>query len=61
MAWKVALDKGWPVLLGVNEPLPWSAQLVSEHEEGQEAAHAYDQLKRAVFAAMDAATPDVKD
>ena len=60
MPWKVALDKGWPVLLGANEPLPWSAHLVSEHEDGQEAARAYDQLKQAVFAAMDAATPEAK-
>ena len=60
MPWKVALDKGWPVLLGVNERLPWSAILVSEHEDGQEAALAYDQLKRAVFAQTDAATPDVE-
>lgn len=49
----VALDKGWPVLLTDAKPLPWSAQIVSEHENSQEAADAFDELKRAFFKAQE--------
>ena len=47
MRYLVAIDKGWPVLLTDAEPLPWSAQIVSEHEPGQEAADAFDRLAMA--------------
>jgi len=50
----VAIDKGWPVLLTDAEPLPWSAQIASEHESGQEAADAFDRLKAAMAQARDA-------
>ena len=53
MRYLVAPDKGWPVLLTDAEPLPWSAQIVSEHKTRQEAADAFDQLKVAMARARE--------
>jgi hypothetical protein len=60
MPWKVAMDKGWPVLLSDKDALPWSAQLVSEHDNGQDAADAFDQLKRVLARAIESTDSDVK-
>jgi hypothetical protein len=50
----------WPVLLTDAQPLPWSAQIVSEHETGQEAADAFDRLRVAMAQARDGETPGTK-
>ena len=42
------------MLLSDAEPLAWSAQVVSEHKTGQEAADAFDRLKAAMAQARDA-------
>ena len=53
MRYLVAIEKGWPVLLTDAAPLPWSAQVVSEHADSREAADAFDRLKAAMALARD--------
>ncbi len=53
MRYRVAVDKGWAVLLLEGEPVPWSAQVVSEHDDAQEATAALDRLKAALAKARE--------
>jgi hypothetical protein len=53
----VALEKGWPVLLTDNEPLPRCAEIVGTHDDGQDAADSFDRLKAVVALARDDETP----
>ncbi len=53
MRYRVAVDKGQAVLLLEGEPLRWSAQVVSEHDDDQEAVAALDRLKAALARARE--------
>ncbi len=43
--YKVAIQKGWPILLLRREELPWDAMLVSEHATPEEAADAVERVQ----------------
>ncbi len=48
MRYRLAIQKGWAIILTDHEPLPHDAEVVSEHDDGRQLVEAYDRLKVAL-------------